>query len=118
MTDGGCIGSRVPAIDDAGGFFFPQLTQLEPGILHPPLRQPVLRLATPTAAITTSAQYRREFRMVLETLLCNLDVTGRRSRIASRGRLVSRSQAVVDTMRRLFLARPPHSPDDRLLQLL
>ena len=99
MIEGGLGASRVPAMEEVGGFFFPQLTQLEPGMLHPPLRQPVLRLAIPTAAITTSAQYRREFRMALETSLCNLDVTGRRSRIASRGRLVGRSQAVVDTMR-------------------
>jgi hypothetical protein len=118
LTDGGWIGSRVPAIDDVGGFFLPQLTQLEPGRPHPVLRQPVLRLVIPTAAITTSAQHRKEFRMVLETLLCNLDVTGRRSRIASRGRHVSRSQAVVDTMRPLFRARPPTLPAGRPHQIL
>ena len=67
VTEGGWVGSRVPAMDDAGGFFFPQLTQLGLGTLHPPLRQPVLRLAMPTAAIATSAQYRREFRMALGT---------------------------------------------------
>ena len=67
MTDGGCGATRVPAMDDVGGFFLPQLTQLEPGIPHPPLRHPVLNDATLSAAITIE-QRQNKLRMVVETL--------------------------------------------------
>ena len=54
-------------MEDVGGFFLPQLTQLEPGIPHPTLRQPVLNDATLSAAITIE-QRQIELRMVFETL--------------------------------------------------
>jgi hypothetical protein len=97
LMEGGCVGSRVPAIDDVGGFFLPQLTQLELGMPHPPLRQPVLILVKLTAVRTTSVQCQMDLRMAFETLHCGLDSTGRRSRIASRSRLVGRFQTMVDT---------------------
>ena len=54
MIDGGWVGSRVPAIDDVGGFFLPQLAQLAPGMLHPPDLHPLptLEKAIATAAIS------------------------------------------------------------------
>jgi hypothetical protein len=54
VIDGGCKGSRVPAIDEVGGFFLPQLTQLAPGMVHPPVLHPVptLEKAIATAAIS------------------------------------------------------------------
>ena len=54
-------------MDDVGGFFLPQLTQLDPGNPQPPLRHPVLNNATLSAAIT-SEQRQIELRMVFETL--------------------------------------------------
>lgn len=99
LTEGGRVSSRVPAIDDVGGFFLPQLTQFEPGMLHPPLRQPVLILATLNAAMTTSVQCQMDLRMAFETSHCGLDSTGRRSRTASGSRLIGRFQTMVDTTR-------------------
>ncbi len=73
--DGGFGASRVPAMDDVGGFFLPQLTQLEPGIPQPPLRHPVLKNATLSVAMTTSVQRQIELRMAIETLRCVEDAT-------------------------------------------
>ncbi len=63
-------------MDDVGGFFLPQLTQLEPGMPHPPLRHPVLKNATLSVAITTSVQCQIELRMAIETLRCNEELHG------------------------------------------
>ena len=62
-------------MDDVGGFFLPQLTQLELGNPQPPLRHPVLKNATLSAAITTSVQHQFELRMAFETLRCVEEAT-------------------------------------------
>jgi hypothetical protein len=54
----------VPAIDETGGFFLFQLSQLEPGMFQPPLRHPALRLAIVMTPTTRSAHRHMEFRMV------------------------------------------------------
>ena len=62
--------ARVPAIDDVDGFFFPQPTRLDPGMLHPaPLLQPVVNDATLIATITTIGQ--TDFRMAIAPFNCD-----------------------------------------------
>jgi hypothetical protein len=74
--------SRVPAIDDVGVFFLPQL---RPGTFQLPERQPVVNAAMHSAA-TTSEQREIDLRMVPATFVMMRSLIERQGCLGTRTR--------------------------------
>ena len=98
MIEGGCKGSRVPAIDEVGGFFLPQLTQLEPGMLHPPDLHPVPTLEKAIAMRRSASSAQWTYAWLSRPSHLAWNAARRRGRTALRGRRSRCFQAGFVTM--------------------